>query len=556
MTQNLELSKKLNSQFASLQTIRKGWEGIWEDVADYVAVNYGNVETTLQGSSVTEGKKFGEKIFDGTAVYSAKLFADGLFSNVVSPSTNWFNLKMRDRTLNDMHEVRMWLAQSGRHIYDTFALSNFYDAIYEYLYIGGTFGTACVYVELNEDTSQIVFKVLHPSDCYIAEDINGMIDTVFEVEKLTAKQILEFFDKDKVPNHIKETFKTNPYQIYKIIHATYKRENYDLSDLSPSKKKIASVWFIGQDILKESGYDVFPYAVWRYNKNTRESYGRSPTILALNDIKAINKVGKSILQAVQLQVEPPVNVPSELAGHVNLSPRGINYYRDSNRLVSNLNIQGDIVGAINREERLRELIEKHYSLDFFYMLAQSDRQMTAREVVEKQGEKLSVLSAAVGRLNSEALDNIIDIVFNIEFNAGRIPELPEVIVISGQNEIKVDYESSISVAQSRAFTTQSITSGLDAAIPVLNLFPVVADNIDEDSLFLELLRAYRFPEKVLRSKTGVLQIRDERAAQAAQQAQLAQAQQSMDLAKTGSIIDRNAKTNMVKNMMAQGEIKQ
>lgn len=58
-------------------------------------------------------------------------------------------------------------------------------------------------------------------------------------------------------------------------------------------------------MISESGFQEFPYIVPRFLKATGETMGRSPAMTALPDVKMLNLMSKTIIQAAQKQIDPP-----------------------------------------------------------------------------------------------------------------------------------------------------------------------------------------------------------------------------------------------------------
>ena len=68
------------------------------------------------------------------------------------------------------------------------------------------------------------------------------------------------------------------------------------------KKAYASIWVLLKDkeIITEGGFDSFPYHTARWTKLAGETYGRSPAMTCLPDIRMVNMMSKTIIKAVQL----------------------------------------------------------------------------------------------------------------------------------------------------------------------------------------------------------------------------------------------------------------
>jgi hypothetical protein len=500
-------AKEVKNKFNYLKQKRNSWDsGIWQEIAEYVLPVRSDINTDR-----TPGKIQSTKIYDGTAVSALNLFADGLHGYMINPSVQWFTLRLprQLRHLENIPEVRLFIEDAQHCLYSAFQNSNFYSEMRPYLKDGGSIGTASLYMEEDIATGKIVFMCLHPKEGFIAEDRFGNVDTFFRKVKLTARQAVQEFGKNKLSDSVINAFQSNPYTEFDFIHAVFPRTDYDDTKMVNTKKRFASFWVeLSRDnILRESGYDYFPYRVWRYSKNSNEVYGYSPAAFALPEIKSLNSIAKDLLGAAQLTVRPPMNIPIEMMGKVRLTPNGMNYYgNDFNRRITPINTGINFPVALDREEKKREIIEKHFHVDFFLMLQRAERQMTATEIMEKMGEKASVLSASIGDLSTE-IDGIIDNLWQIEFKAGRMPPVPDVLMQYGGANIDIVYLGPLAQAQKRLFETQGIKTGLELAVPLLAVFPDAVDLINSDEALKELLISNGFPQTALHSQEQIVKIR-------------------------------------------------
>ena len=216
------------------------------------------------------------------------------------------------------------------------------------------------------------------------------------------------------------------------------------------------------------------------------------TMYALQDVKGSNVMSKTLLGAAQMSVDPPLNIPAELIGKVEWRPRGYNYFASADRQVSTINTNINYPIGRDSADTKQEMIEKHFFVDFFLMLANAERQMTATEVMEKQGEKAIILGASISRLNRESISRTIDLTFDILFRKGII-QPPPFDVEETDGNIQIEYLGALAQAQKRMFSTQGIKAGIEVAAPIFQLFPETMDLIDADAATGLLLRGYGFP---------------------------------------------------------------
>lgn len=509
MSENENLAKEILSRQKQLEQIRQPWEAMWQDIADYVIPRLSDLKGTVQ-----KGQKKGTSVYDGTAISALELLADGLHGYLVSPAIQWFRLRMANRLIEEIPEVKEWLQEVEKALYSAFQRSNFYEAMSEYFMDGGSIGTATLYTEEDIKNDRIVFSVRHPREVYISEDMFGTVDTVFRKFKLTARQAVQRFGKEILSERLKYAAENSPYQEFDFIHAVYPREEADHAKSDKMSKPYASVYVQvdGSIIASVDGYDTLPFSVWRWRKVSDEVYGRSPASDALVDILGLNQMSKTMLSAAQLSVEPPYNIPAEMRGKVRIIPHGMNYYEDPGRVPFPVNTGINYPIGVDREERKQNAIEKHFKVDFFLMLARAERRMTATEIVERMGEKAAVLGTTIGRLNSECLNPIIDRVFEIELNktSSSIQPIPEALLEFAGEKVDVDYMGPLAQAQKRLFRTQGVMSSLERIMPIIQANPEVADIIDWDEVSREILDSYGMPQKAIRTKEDVEALRQQR----------------------------------------------
>lgn len=510
MPEENKTAKDVMLRLGRLEDIRRPWESMWEEIIDYVIPRLGDIR-----GSRKKGEKRGQKVYDGTAVNALELLADGLHGYLVSPSMQWFRLKMADRLFEEIPAVKEWLHEVEKALYSAFQRSNFYEAMSQYFLDGGSIGTASMYIEEDIKNDKIVFSTRHPKECFIAEDAYGNVDTLFRRFKITARQAKERFGLENLSDSIKRAAENAPYEEFEFVHAVFPREEYDEAGKDNLNKPFASIYVQagGQRLAFEGGYSTFPYSVWRWRKLSSETYGRSPASDALVDILGLNQMSKTLLGAAQSAVDPAVNVPAEQKGKVRLVPHGINYYEETGRTIFPVNQGINYPVGADREEKKKQAVEKHFKVDFFLMLANAKRQMTATEIVERMGEKAAVLGTTIGRLNSECLNPLIDRVFDIELNrtGSPIQPIPEELLEYG-GPIEVDYLGPLAQAQKRLFRTQGVLSSLEKILPIMQANPETADIIDWDTVIRELLDAYGMPGKAVRPEEAVKALREQKQA--------------------------------------------
>lgn len=561
---------------SDLKSIRADYETLWTDLIEFLALNRYNLDGFKQ-----KGSRVGQSVYDGTPISALNILGDGLHGYLVSPAIKWFALRLArsisfskgranmrkwdGKRLDDIPEIKQWLEWKEEVMYSAFTRSNFYDSMAEYFRDGGGIGTATMYTEEDIRSGSLVFSCLHPGECYIGEDIFGRVDTVLRSFKLTARQAIQYFDSALLSTGLVDAAEKAPYTEFKFIHGVFPRSDSEIymapggkvtRKLDNKNMPFASVYVQedGKRLVKEGGFKINPFHVWRWRKNSEETYGRCPGGDALVDIISLQVLGKTMLNAAQLSVEPAYMVPKIMRGKTRITPRGMNYYDDPSEkiypIMSGINypIGGD------RESQKRKIIEEHFKVEFFLMLARAERIMTATEILERQGEKAAILGSTIGRLTSECLNPIIDLVDQIEIDGGRMPEVPQILLdLAAGMPIEVDYMGPLAQAQRRLFRTQGVSYALEAMSPVALMKPEILDVVDFDEVIREILSVSGMPARCIRGKDIVIKLRQDRAAAMQQGQQMEQVERaSAMLPQVGKAIEEGSPIQMMLNA-AQGK---
>jgi len=489
-----------------------------------------------------KGERRGKTAYSGIPNSALSVWADGMQGHMVSQSLRWFKSILGNPKLNRIDEVQAWLQEYDEAMYGEFNRSNFYSILGEWFRDAGSVGTATLYTEEDLTNGSAVHTPIHPREIFIAENAYGNVDTVFRKFFLTAKQAFEKFG-DACSDTIKNNAEEKPEHKHEIIHAVFPNTDRMFNSLLSENKPIASVYMElsgasehrKAKVLRKSGYDMNPYAVWRLRKNSDEIYGYSPAHDAMTDILGINQMGKTLLEAAHLAVNPAYNVPQSMRGQVRIQPNGFNYYDESKNIISPIHTGVNYPIGIDREERLQRMIEDKYRVEFFMILARAEREMTATEIMERQSEKAVLLGPQVDRLIQEGLSKVFDIVSDIADQNDRIPSPPQVVVdliefekAAGRPVSKIDirFTGPLAQAQQTLFNMRPIKNAMADLGQVSVLFPDVLKKIKVKELADAILDSNNFPADLVYTSDEYDQILAQEAQERAQM-QAMQAAQGM-----------------------------
>lgn len=488
---------------SALRSERSNWESNWQETTEYVVPNKNNFTRTS-----TQGEKKGLDLFDSTAIHSNQLLAGALHGMLTNPSSFWFALSTGNSKIDQTDAVRIWLDNAMRKIHLVLNNANFQTEIHEIYLDLGSVGTALLYIEPDKVT-KVRFAAQFLNHCYIMEDNKGMVDTVFRCFQWTLKQAVQEWG-DKLPPKMLAEATDNPNKKQQFIHAVFPRKIYG-RNRGPKEMPFASCYYVEQEneitMLSEKGYKTFPYAVPRWSKSSGETYGRSPAMNALPDIKMVNAMMRTTLEGAEKVVNPPLMAPDDgFVRKVRLTPAGVNYYRaGSTDRIEPLLTNARIDFGYQAVNDVRQRIQQAFFVDQLQL--NQGPQMTATEVNQRTEEKLRLMGPLLGRQHSELLKPMIERIFDILQDAGEFGEPPDVLV--NQN-VSVNYTSAIAKVQ-MASEIVNIQRAVAAMGPIAQFAPDCLDIIDTDKTARFILDKSSVPQELIRSKKGIDGIRQGRA---------------------------------------------
>lgn len=537
-----ELLKRYDALDGECGTIKNHWQ----EIVDYMLPTRGNIITrTAMGAKRTA------KIFDGTATRALRIFANGLYGHLTTPSSPWFALSTRNKEALKDSDTEIWLRESAERMHAALAASNFGRSIHEVYTDLGALGTAPLFLE-RDDELILNFTAFCIGSVRIAENANGVVDTVLRKDRLTVRQVMQRWP-DEAPEHVKKEFENgNVFAKIEILHACMPREDRD-----PSKRDRENMAFAGyyvdiktKEIIHETGYRRNPYMVPRLEKDSDEVMGRSLGMDALPDVKQLNRMSHDDLRAIQKMIDPPIAMRKETSmSNVSTVPGSILYYK-GDQPPHALQSGGNYQIAVDAEEKRRQAIMQTFYADLFMLLAQKPgNDMTATEVLERVEEKLILLGPILGRLQNELFDPVLANTFWILLEEGIIAPPPRALVGSA---VEIEYINKLALAM-RAFESNAMQQTVTGVIQLSQSVPEIRDNVDFDKFAQGLSKRNGTPLEIMNTPKQVVRIRQLRAqaqAKAQQDAQLMEAAKAIPM---GKAVERNSPLDLLSGGQIAGD---
>jgi hypothetical protein len=502
----------LFKQQEQLESDRVTLDSHLKEIAERVLPRQDNFLTSRQ----VEGEKRTEKIFDATAVLALDRAASAIDSLITPSTQKYHDLEPEDDRLLKDRDTMIYLAELNKFLFRMRyrAIANFASQAHESYVSLMAFGTQGLFIDdlVDIGLTGSRYKSIALSELYIAENSHGIVDLVNRKFPLSARAAVEKWG-ERVPEKIRKESENNPFKKFDFLHCV--RPNDDIKpgrmDWTGMLFKSCFLAYEGRSLISEGGYRTMPYAVSRHVTAPRETYGRSPAMMVLPDIKMLNEMEKTTIRAAHKVVSPPLLIYGDgILSAFSSRPDAMNYGgvdEQGRQLVHPLKTGANLPLVFEMSEQKRKLINDAFFVTLFQILVQNP-QMTATEALIRAQEKGQLLAPTVGRQQSELIGPIISREIDIAAMSGLLPPMPPKLARTGGG-IKAIYTSPLTRLR-RAEEGVAIMRSIDAVTPLLELRPQILDNVDEDLMLRRLWEINGAPPDVLRSTTDVSTIRTQR----------------------------------------------
>ena len=554
MDEPINKRQRMLARKGALWNERSSWITHWREISEYQQPRAGRFVVTERN----KGDKHTNSILDNTAAFSARTLAAGMMSGMTSPARPWFRLEIPDKALMENGAVKAWLHDTAVLLRAIFAGSNTYRSLHTLYEELGLFGTAATIV-LPDFDSVIHHYPLTVGEYALGTDYKGVVNTLCREFQMQVGQMIEQFGTDNVSDTVRNLYQRHQVdQWVDVIHMIEPRKDRDFNKRDSVNMRFASCYIEpGKDntdrFLSESGFDQFPALTPRWVVTGNDIYGTSPGMECLGDVKQLQHQQLRKGQAIDYQVNPPLQVPTKYKEAAKARLPGGVFYVDSmgqnagikSAFDVNLNLQ-HLLGDI---QDVRDRIRSSYYADLFMMLANDTRSgITATEVAERHEEKLLMLGPVLERLQNELLSPLIDTAFAYANKAGILSTPPQ--ELEGM-ELKVEFISVLAQAQ-RAVAAQGVDRLLGTVGNLAQFKPEVLDKIDFDQVVDDYSDMYGVNPKIVIPDDKVAEIRAQRA-QAAQAAQTSAAMpQLVESAKTAGEVNVQGVQDVMGSLMGYG----
>lgn len=531
-----ETASKLSKRYAALKGERESFQPLWDDSAFYYQPES---DTAPGGYMSAPGGETAKPVTSFQAMACGRL-ASGMYSFTVQPGVPFFRLRNRGESFmagdTDEAEAHVTSAVESATI-NAINDSNFNNAAFEAMRCLAAFNTVVMFTEWDGDAMLPRYTPIQPWSCCLSTGPDGIVNTIFRDFEMSIREAESYFSRkgDSLPPRIQKILGSGDEAAMEekvtFVHAVFPRKGGEARAVARNKP-FASYYFIEDDggphVIRESGYDSFPYAVARFWVNARETFGRGPSFQMLPDARQLNNVTADRDDRTELQLKPP-SMHSSLSDMetFDISPGAMNMI--SGKLPNGnvawpefLMIPGDIRGAEEIIVRLEDRLWKGFYADLFDAL-ENRQNMSATEVVERVNQKAQSISPVITRLQSEFFKPIIERTVMLVIENLLTEWLASVEGVDGDVQYEVVYVSRVNERLSRIETQNLRTAVAEAAevATVTAQVPGMSDHVNLRAAIEFLFDSHSVVPGILRPRKeaqAIIEEREEReqAAMAAQ----------------------------------------
>ena len=398
------------------------WRDILQDAYDYFLPQ----REVLDFHS--PGQKKMSQIFDSTAVFGMKEFANRMQANLTPIWRNWATFQMSaeveqaaiDDPNVDVDEIRKKLEDAANIVFDYINHSNFATQINEaYLDLG--IGTAAMMVEESDDPVKLIeFKTMPQVEMGFETGPHGRIENVFKFIKAKGRNLERQFPGIELDQQLRDKVKRDPEADCVFLHAMlFNQDPREYWSVLIPKGSEKVVW--------AQNYGEFgPWVVGRWSVISGEIRGRGPALDVLPDVKSLNKIKEFSLRkaAIDLsgiwtavddgvtnpytiRIQPGIVIP--VATNDRTSPSLLRLDTGSDLSLTQFNV-GEMQTSIRRTlfNDLRDPTGPVRSA--------TEISIDSRELAQRMG-------SAFGRLQTEILEPVLNRVLAILKKHGKVPDI-------------------------------------------------------------------------------------------------------------------------------------
>lgn len=470
--------EKIHRHFTILEDDRQPWENLWRATAQFY------LPTSMyweEGLTIRGGRLRGQRVYDDTPSWAASRFAASMLGMLTNPSQKWLEFELHTDTRSNLSlSAQSWLGDLRDRVLMLLQLPDvgFYDAMHEHLLDYGIFGEAIMLIDRNPETDLPRFTPYPLEQCYTGVGPNRRVNTVFRKWTMTAQDIKDTFEGDgPLPDLILKALEDKQYLTkFTVIHGVFPRK-HGVAGGFATNKPWASVYYLERNktLLRESGFDLFPFSTPRFMLFAGQNHGQGPGTLSLSNVKSLNTIIKTLLTSDQRTAAPAYL--AQRRGWVKplkMNPWHINYYDgfDMDKALIPIGNEGQPQAGQEWVQMYQEQILRAFYLDRL-ITPQKAAEVKEVEALVREEEKMRDLTPQLSRLHAECISMVVA---NVVLMASETMEPPPPELANQM--IKIRYMSPLARAQNMLEVSNANRTVQQILLPIMQIDESVSQALD------------------------------------------------------------------------------
>lgn len=492
----LEISKGEAREYIKdlgrLSNNRKPLECVWQNIMEMI--DPANAFITKKYSAK---KVWNEKIYSTTAQRALPKFVAAMQSTVTPNNQRWHRLTAPLYRLKDKQNITSWYEKLTDALFEMRYRPNagFNKSIIKIWQGYGKLGLGVLFVDEDKDGDGATYEEVNIKDFYPVLYRNGTIKNCFRKITKGGWEICETLKskgiepKEVIPAATWNKIEANKFCELNLIHVVCKLSKDEIekyksviphNDGTKSVVKYRYKSFlilndINEPAVLDSGmFFTCPYMFTRYQELDYDIYSNSPSLEALPDIKMLQRIRKSTIEAAEKAVDPPLLARNDAAFGGLMPVAGAimagTLDNEGREMLKPLQTGDNTRLGVEMEELLNKGIEDFYLVPL-YMMYYQEGKMTATEINQRAMERAMIMSINVFPIENELLDPMVARELDIMQRQGKLPsgmpdELKE-LMESDEPFAAVQYEGEQHKAQ-ELIKANGIAATMQAAVGLSN----------------------------------------------------------------------------------------
>ncbi len=378
-------------------------------------------------------------------------------------------------------------------------------------------GNSCTSFEIDYARGMFTYRTHHMRDVAWTEGRDGKVGTVFRKVRRTLEAHAEEFGEAALPDGMRKRLDQDPYAEHEILHAVIPANAArGVAKVRPGQ--YLSIYLCPQDkkVIDVGSHPWFPYWIRRWRRSERSAYGYSPAAYyGVIDARTLQTQAQTILEAGEKVVDPPLLATRDaVLGGPNTYAGGItwvdpDYDEKLGEALRPLQTGGNIQLGVELKQDTRNNLNSAWFLNRLFL--PSDHEKTAYETQQLVNE---YVRSATPLFEPFEDDNraLLDANFSILAHFGVFGDPREWPEMDG-GEMQYAFDTPIQAAYARS-EAMAVQESIQAAAPLMQINPEVADNYDLDAAARDLHHKLGASPRILVPAEVVAQKREQRQRQA------------------------------------------